>query len=194
MRIVAGSFRGRRLEAPKGRDTRPTTDRVREALFSTLTSLLGPALGDASVLDAFAGSGALGLEAISRGARSATFIERDRAALAALRANIESLALSERTQVVAGDALASRRIERLPGRPFSLLLLDPPYRIDPTAVRGYLTALADLGALDEDAVVTWEHATGERPPWPDGFVPVTTKRYGSTEIDVARWERGSEAS
>ena len=122
MRIIAGAWRGRPLVAPAGAETRPTADRARETLFSMLTSRLGTFEG-LRVADLFAGTGALGLEALSRGAAHATFIETDRAALAALKANIAKLGAGDRTDVLARGADA-------PGTailPYDLVLLDPPY-------------------------------------------------------------------
>src|SRR5437763_2820706 len=121
MRVIAGTYGGRRLVAPRGAATRPTADRVREALFS--------ALGDVSeltVLDLFAGSGALGIEALSRGAATATFVERGRPALAALRANLEALRVE--AEVVPGDAAAFVRNAARDGRAYDLVFVDPPYR------------------------------------------------------------------
>src|SRR4051812_29618443 len=126
MRIVAGIHRGRKLTAPAGATTRPTADRVRQALFDMLwhAPWAGRAvIEDQAVLDAFAGTGALGLEALSRGAATAAFIEQDRAALAALRANIAACGEAARCQVVAADALRPPRALR----PASLVFLDPPY-------------------------------------------------------------------
>ena len=135
MRIIAGEHRGRRIAAPPGLDTRPMLDRVREALFSTL----GERIRGARVLDLFAGSGSLGLEALSRGAQSARMIERDPRALAILRGNVETLGLAGRAQIVRGDALrpdlwrsllsAARAgdPDREPGQGFDIVLLDPPY-------------------------------------------------------------------
>ncbi|MEO6433276.1 MAG: 16S rRNA (guanine(966)-N(2))-methyltransferase RsmD [Sphingomicrobium sp.] len=124
MRIVAGEWRGRPLVAPKGMATRPTADRVRETLFSMLTSRLG-SFTEVAVADLFAGSGGLGLEALSRGAASTTFVERDSAALAALKANLATLGGEARAQIIAGDALKLPR-----GRgPFDLILADPPYAV-----------------------------------------------------------------
>ena len=119
MRIVAGKWRGRTLEAPPGVGTRPTADRVREALFSMLASRLG-SFEDLRVADLFAGSGALGFEALSRGAAHATFVESDPKAAAAIRRNAEKLGVS--VQVLAGSALSLPRAE-----PFDLVLADPPY-------------------------------------------------------------------
>ncbi len=190
MRIVAGEFRGRRLTAPKGDATRPTTDRVREALFSTLASIAGPSLGGGVVLDAFAGSGALGLEALSRGCASAVFAEKDRHALSALRRNIAELNVGDRTTVLPVDAF-SLGTRTAASEPFALILLDPPYTLDQTKVSDLLESLASRGLLTADAVVSWEHASGVHAPWPKGFTPVKQKRYGTTEVDVAIWEGGT---
>jgi 16S rRNA (guanine966-N2)-methyltransferase len=191
MRIVAGEFKGRRLQAPPGETTRPTTDRVREALFSSLTSLAGPRLGGGSALDAFAGSGALGLEALSRGISSVTFVETDRAALGALNANVRALGVGGRTYVVAGDMHLLAQRGGLHGRPFSLLLLDPPYRLDAVEIARLISGLVVHDLLEEGAFVVYEHARSTHVTWPAGISAVTTKRYGSTEIDVATYERGA---
>ena len=125
MRIVAGSWRGRRLEAPPGESTRPTADRVRQALFDRLMHAPWAgraAIEGATVLDAFAGTGALGLEALSRGAARTVFIERDRAALTALRANVAACRAEAMCRVVPGDALRPPM-----GEPCTLVFLDPPY-------------------------------------------------------------------
>lgn len=122
MRIIAGAFKGRRLTQPKGRLTRPTADFVREAWFS----IIAGALADASVLDLFAGSGALGLEALSRGARHATFVESARRPLVALRANIDALRVADRTTVRTGDAVTFA--EGLAAGAFDVAFADPPYR------------------------------------------------------------------
>jgi 16S rRNA (guanine966-N2)-methyltransferase len=124
MRIVGGQFGGRRLVLPRDARVRPTADRVREAWMS----ILGDALPDARVLDLFAGSGALGLEALSRGARSVTFVELNAASLAALKQNIATLQVEDFTTVYRGDAM--RYAERLPERAFELVLADPPYTMD----------------------------------------------------------------
>lgn len=189
MRIVGGEWRGRAISAPKGDKTRPTTDRVREALFSALASRMGTDLGGGAVLDAFAGSGALGLEALSRGAGSATFVEQHRGALEALKTNVASLGAQGRARVIAGDVFALA--ERGFGGRFALILLDPPYTLDPTKVGSVLSAIARSGGIEEGALVTWEHAKGYEPLWPAGYLPEARKRYGSTEIDIATYERGA---
>ena len=121
MRIIAGEWRGRSIEAPPGRGTRPTADRVRETLFSMLVSRLG-SFDDLNVADLFAGSGALGLEALSRGAASATFVESDPAAAAAIRRNADALGAANRARVLSGSALALARSD-----PFDVIFADPPY-------------------------------------------------------------------
>lgn len=191
MRVVAGRFRGRRIEAPSGDATRPTTDRVREALFSTLASLLGADLGGGPVLDPFAGSGALGLEALSRGCQSVTFVEQSAAAIATLRRNIEALGVGAECRVMRGDALAMARTGALPAGAFSLILLDPPYRLDPALVAEFLRALAARDLLEDGCAVTWEHASGTEPEWPEDFSASVHKKYGSTEIDIAIYARGA---
>ena len=121
MRIIAGEWRGRLIEAPPGRATRPTADRVRETLFSMLTSRLG-SFDDLAVADLFAGSGALGFEALSRGAAAATFVEQDPKAVAAIRRNADRLGGAQRVRILGGSALALP-----PAGPFDLVFADPPY-------------------------------------------------------------------
>ena len=191
MRIVAGRFRGRVLKAPAGETTRPTSDRVREAVFSSVASYAGSDLGGGAVLDAFAGSGALGLEALSRGCSLAVFAEQDRGALTALTSNIESLGAARTSRVLAGDVFEAAGRGSVPDGPFALLLLDPPYRLDPAKVARLTSDLAENELLVDGAIIVWEHASGSEPPWPDGFGRVKRKRYGTTEVDIAVYERGA---
>lgn len=194
MRIVAGELKGRRIESPKGVATRPTTDRVREAVFSSLVSLSGPDLGGGAALDLFAGSGAMGFEALSRGSRSVTFVERDRSALGVLRANAQALGASSRVRVVPGDAsLVASRVA-VPGGPFALLLLDPPYRLDAGQIGRIVAALGDRELLEDGALVVYEHERGVRVTWPEGFRAISVRRYGSTEVDIATYGRGTGSS
>jgi 16S rRNA (guanine966-N2)-methyltransferase len=160
VRIIGGAWRGRALTAPAGLVTRPTAARVRQALFDML--LHAPwggrsAVDGVRVLDAFAGAGALGLEALSRGAAHATFIERDRAALAALRINIQACRAELACDVLAADACAPP-----PGRPASLVLLDPPYGGD-LAVRA-IAALAAAGWIAPGALIAAETASDDPEP------------------------------
>ncbi len=187
MRIVAGRWRGRRLQAPKGEATRPTSDRVREAVFSSLTSMLGSDLGGAAVLDAFAGSGAMGLEALSRGAERVTFVESDQTARAVLAANIAALEAGGRSRIVPTDAFAASTGAAVrAGGPFALLLLDPPYRISSAQVTGLIEALEGEGSLTRDVVVVYEHATATEPLAPDAFALERTRPYGTTSVTMMR--------
>lgn len=181
MRIVAGAWRGRALAAPPGAATRPTADRVRQALFDML--LHAPwggraAVDDVLVLDAFAGTGALGLEALSRGAAHVTFIERDRAAVAVLRANIAALGAGDRARVIAGDALSPPR----PSSACALVFLDPPYRggLVPRA----LAALAGAGWIAPDALIAAETARDEPSP---AAVSLAERTHGAARLIVWRW-------
>jgi 16S rRNA (guanine966-N2)-methyltransferase len=189
MRIVGGSWRGRRLASPPDRTTRPTSDRVKESLFSALESRYPDILEGAAVLDAFAGTGALGLEALSRGAASATFVESDGAAWEALRENVSMLG-AHGCEIVRGDVLQLAEQGRIPGGPFALLLLDPPYRIDQAQVRGLVVALHRSGAIGPETVIVFEHDARNEPSWPDGFRETFRRTYGDTAIAFAVSERG----
>jgi len=170
VRIVAGSVRGRRLVVPAGTDVRPTSDRVREAVFNALYSL-DDAIAGATVLDLFAGSGALGLEALSRGAAAVTFIENNREAATALAANIESLGFADRSTVIRMDA---RRW--LPtAAPFGVAFLDPPY-----AFAEWDSLLSTLSATL--AVVESNRSIAVPPRW--GLV--RERRYGATVVQILR--------
>lgn len=155
MRIIAGDHRGRRLTAPKGMATRPTTDRVRESLMSMIHSARD-GFDDAVVLDAFAGSGALGLEVLSRGARRCVFCELDRNALAALESNISALGVADATRVLKGDVL--KRPPQTMG-PYDLVFFDPPYALDPGEVLRLLDTLRKAGALTDDVLISYEHGS-----------------------------------
>lgn len=150
-----------------------------------LAARLGPELGNGPVLDAFAGTGALGLEAFSRGAGPVTFVESDPRAVAILRDNIRRLGAEGASTVRQGDVFAL--VSTLSGSGFSLILLDPPYTLDPDRVRSLLISLADVSALRPHAMVVWEHGARTTVSWPEGFVPVTSRRYGSTAIDIAEY-------
>lgn len=154
MRVIAGNFKGRNLKAPKGMGTRPTTDRVKESMFSSLVSAYG-SLEGANVLDAFAGSGALGIECASRGATSCTFFEMDREALACVRANVESCKLAaDRFRIRQADVLANPPVF---GASFDIVLLDPPYATDVAHIVEFVATLADKGMLAPGAVISYEH-------------------------------------
>jgi 16S rRNA (guanine966-N2)-methyltransferase len=181
-RIVGGTAGGRRLAVPPGRDVRPTSDRAREALFGTLGTLL--VLDGARVLDLYAGSGAVGLEAVSRGAGYAMLIEADPRAAALARANTTALGLGDRVEVVRD------RVERVlavaPPEPYQLAFADPPYSLPDTDVERALRALAD-GWLASGAIVVVERSSrGAGPAWPPSLEPIKQRRYGEGTLWYGR--------
>lgn len=192
MRIVAGGARGKRLSVPPGRDVRPTSDRVREALFSSL----GESVRDARVLDAFAGSGALGLEALSRGAAKATFMEAGREALAAVRSNAAGPVFEGRCEILPGDSLTGARRLAKAGRNFDIILLDPPYVSDLLA--RMLEVIAAGRLLAPGGCIVAEHPRDVPPTLPPGFEFTRTRNYGNTSVSfIAKAEdsiRPSEES
>ncbi len=171
-RIIAGEARGRRLVVPRGELTRPTADRAREGLFSSLQSLVD--VEGARVLDLYAGSGAIGLEALSRGAAEVTLVEDDPAACKAISANVAAVGLP-------GAELVQDRVEDVllgPASAYDVVVLDPPYDLDVDPV---LLALVPWLAID--AVVAVERRTrGPAPAWPEGLVAVRTRRYGEATL------------
>jgi len=176
-RIIAGAARGRRLAVPKGTATRPTSDRAREGLFATVTAIGGPLPG-ASVLDLFAGSGAVGLEALSRGAARVVLVESDPRAARVIRANLAAVALP-------GGELVCDRVQRFldrgpgAGAAFDLVVADPPYAAPPAEVTGMLAALARERWLAPGALVAVERGTRAGPlPWPAGYRADRSRRYG----------------
>jgi 16S rRNA (guanine966-N2)-methyltransferase len=189
MRIVGGSHRGRRLVAPPGDVVRPTSDRAREALFNILShgvfAASGQPFADRPVLDAFAGTGALGLEALSRGAGEAVFIESEREALSALRRNVGALGEADRAHIVAGDATRPSRAALA----CAVAFLDPPYKSGLAAPA--LGALAAAGWLTPDALVVIEVAAREDLPIPVGFTIIDERTYGAARLVFARRERPS---
>ena len=183
MRVIAGQFGGRTLFPPKGTTTRPTTDRVRESLFSALASLRG-GFDDACVLDAFAGSGALGIEALSRGASFVLFCEKDRQALSALARNT-SFIDRDCFHIMRGDVF--QRALSAP-TPFDVVFLDPPYATEATQVAHLLDGLDEAGQLASDAIVSYEHAADNaeallQVPSRLQWQLVRSKTFGDTAID-----------
>ncbi len=181
-RVIAGAARGRRLQVPPGDGTRPTSDRAREALFGTLESLLGAWAGR-RVLDLYAGSGAVGLEALSRGAEHALLVEADARAARTVAANVATLGLS-------GAEVRRGRVERvaahgLPGPAYDVVFADPPYDLTDDELR---TVLADLRpAVADAAVVVVERATrGGAWTWPAGYEAVRSRRYGEATLWYGR--------
>jgi 16S rRNA (guanine966-N2)-methyltransferase len=193
-RVIAGEAGGRRLAVPDGRETRPTSDRAREGLFATISSMVGPLAG-ARVLDLYAGSGAVGLEALSRGAEHVLLVEHGTRAARVIRQNIEAIGLP-------GAEVIADRVERVLARGptpaggqdgtapaggqdgtaqawFDVVFADPPYALADAGVSRVLILLAEQGWLAPGALVIVERATRSGPlSWPDGFVPDRARRYG----------------
>lgn len=193
-RIIGGAARGRRLAVPS-RGTRPTSDRVRESLFSSLDSDLhadSDEWGDVVVLDLFAGSGALGLEALSRGARAAHLVESDRAAARTLRENVAAVGLP-------GAQVLVRRVESLPSvePPMpgaSLVLVDPPYDVGASSVSGLLDRLAGTGWIREGARIVVERPSRDpEDPLPPGWASVPRRRFGDTCLWYGRAVGGRQS-
>lgn len=181
-RIVAGSARGRRITTPPGDGTRPTSDRVREALFGRLAHL--GAIADAQVLDLYAGSGALGLEAVSRGARSALLVESDRRAADVIRRNVAELGLAAQVrQSTVGQTLAGPAPHAM-----HLVLIDPPYAVPDDEIAAILHALVAGEWLQVEAVVVLERASrSPQPLWPDGLRSLESRAYGETTVWYAEY-------
>jgi 16S rRNA (guanine966-N2)-methyltransferase len=193
-RVIAGEAGGRRLAVPDGRDTRPTSDRAREGLFATIVSMTG-SLAGARVLDLYAGSGAVGLEALSRGAEHVLLVESGSRAAGVIRDNIEAIGL-------AGAEVVTGRVERVlargPARPgegrgrYDVVFADPPYALAADEVSGMLTLLL-RGWLAPQALVIVERATRSGPvSWPAGFVPDRARRYGEATFWYGRGPSGPD--
>lgn len=185
MRIIAGSARGRTFEAPQGRETRPTLDRVRENVFN----ILQMKIRGAKVLDLFSGSGAMAFEAISRGAQEAVLVDCDRAANAVQRQNAEKLRMQAQCRIMHCDWQAAVRQLTAQGETFGAVFLDPPYAMhDMTTV---MTALRPL--LAEDAVILLEHEAKTFPATPDGFDLYDSRKYGVAGVSFFRLCEAEEA-
>ena len=183
--MIAGSARGRKLVAPQGEQVRPTKDMVREAMFSALDAR--GVLADASVLDLYAGSGALAIEAISRGASHAVVVERGRAALDAIRANVASLHLGEQVDVVGAEVGRFVRGMAPPSAPFDLVFADPPYDTRDEDITALLVALEAPGWLAPDAVVTVERPVRHTVVPPAGWRTGWERTFGDTLLSFC-WQ------
>ncbi len=174
-RIIAGSLGGRRIKVPP-RGTRPTTDRVREAIFGRLEA--AGVIEDARVVDVFAGSGALGIEALSRGAACVVFVEAAASATRVIEGNLRVLGVAGKGTVVRSEALAFLKRE---GERFDLALLDPPYDLPSKELVEILAALATRLTPGARVVLEWP-SRGEPPEWPPGIMPQDVRRYGETSV------------
>lgn len=190
-RVIAGTAGGRRLVVPQGNGTRPTSDRAREGLFASVVSEFG-GLDGLAVMDLYAGSGALGLEAVSRGAARVLLVESDPRAAAVIKANVKTVGLP-------GVTVATDRVERLLARPqdergYDLVLADPPYAVTDEAVRGVLELLRAGRWLAGGALVVVERATRSGPiDWPPGFDQGKSRRYGEATFWYGWYGSGAEA-
>lgn len=182
-RIIGGTAGGRRINTPRGAATRPTSDRVREALFSAVESWCG-SLHGLRFLDLYAGSGAVGLEAWSRGAGIVTLVEQDRRTAALISDNARHLGFT-RANVIAGAVASTLR--RPPSAPYDLAFLDPPYTLEDGAITADLAALVEHDWLVPGAMVVVERsARSPEPEWPAGFSETRDKRYGETTLWYAQ--------
>ena len=186
MRIISGEHRGRRIQAPKNQKTRPTPDRVREALFSSLEVWLGGpgSLVGVRVLDLYAGSGALGIEALSRGAGHVVFVERDPAAIDVFQANLELLALTGSSEVHKGQVLRVLSSSRLIEMSFDVALIDPPFESAESA--NILQGLLDANRIRLGGIVILEHRAGSDTPRTEGFENLRTRNYGKVATTFYR--------
>ncbi|MFI0214544.1 16S rRNA (guanine(966)-N(2))-methyltransferase RsmD [Streptomyces lydicus] len=183
-RVIAGTAGGRRLAVPPGNGTRPTSDRAREGMFSTWESLDGPLAG-ARVLDLYGGSGAVGLEALSRGAAHVLLVEADARAVRTIRDNVRAVGLPG-VEVRAGKA-EQTTAAAAPGEPYDIVFLDPPYAVTDQDLCEILLTLRGQGWLAEQALVTVERSTrGGTFPWPAGFEPIKARRYGEGTLWYGR--------
>jgi 16S rRNA (guanine966-N2)-methyltransferase len=181
MRIVAGTFRGRQLVAPKGQSTRPTADRTREALYNVVEhASWAPALPGGRVIDAFAGSGALGLEAISRGAAFCLFLDHAAAAREAIGANVAALKLADHARIDRRDPTTLSARSNADGAPFEIVLLDPPY--GQGLGEAALARLAAGGWLAAGALVVLERGVADPAPTPAGFEWLDERTWGAARI------------
>ncbi len=182
-RIVAGTRGGRRLVAPDGRSTRPTSDRVREALFSSLETLVD--LVECRFLDLYAGSGAVGLEAASRGAAAVVLVDDDPKAIRAVRSNVSTLGLAEVCRVVPAKVMTA--LATGPESGFDVVFADPPYAAGDAEITAVLAALVEHGWLAAEAVVVVERSSrSAEPSWPAEIVQVRSRRYGETILWYGR--------
>jgi 16S rRNA (guanine966-N2)-methyltransferase len=185
MRVVGGRLRGRNIAAPSSRDIRPTQDRLRESLFNILAHGYGDPVDSGRVIDLFAGTGALGIEAISRGAAFTLFVDNGAEARALLRQNVEALGLGGVSKVFRRDATVLGDVH--PNEPFTLAFIDPPYG------RGHaekaLASLRDGGWLVPDALVVVEEAVTSKVAVPQGFVELERRAYDDTEFTILKFNK-----
>ena len=188
MRVISGTLKGKKLFSVRGQSVRPTSDRVKEAIFD----ILQDRFRGQKVLDLFAGTGALGIEALSRGATAGVFVEESPRSLVALRRNIESCRLQDRTEVLVKEVRAGLRVLEEKGERFGLILLDPPY--GKGLAGSTLEALSRRSILDIEGLVVAEHSVSEALPSLPSLERVDERRYGDTQVSFFRPDRNSSTS
>jgi len=174
MRVVSGSARGCKLSSPEGMDTRPTTDRIKETLFN----ILSPEIYDCIFLDVFSGSGAIGIEALSRGARKAVFVENAQSAQKIIEANLEKTRLKEKAEIIKADALKAVDMLRAKNEKFDIVFMDPPYMKN--LAWPVMEAIRDGGLLSEDGIIIVEESSGAEIPEINGYKMYRTKDFKTT--------------
>ncbi|MDR2957816.1 MAG: RsmD family RNA methyltransferase [Coriobacteriales bacterium] len=210
MRVIAGRFKGHPLAAVPGQNTRPTTDRVREAWASSINILRPGGFADATVLDAFAGSAALGLEAWSRGASSLLLIDNDPRAIQTIRKNLVALGLTSNPAIklIKGDSLSPMILRHLAlVAPFDLVFIDPPYNTPKKRIISFVRFLADSNLLAEGCLISYEHQaikpkhvdkpavlSTDSDNWPPSLKMVSGKQYSNTAIEYFRYDTDDEGS
>lgn len=185
MRIIAGRFGSRRIEAPRGMETRPTLDMTRESLFNILQGRLN----GARVLDLFAGSGALGLEALSRGAEFAVFCDASRDAVQTVKRNLAALKAEDEARVISGDYTGALETLKRDGERFDLIFIDPPYSLQPESV---LLRVFTAGLLASDGLIVFERDARTTLPLPQGMELKRSRKYGRTILDFIGFPEGEE--
>lgn len=179
MRVISGKYKGRNLASPEGNDVRPTLSRVKESIFNIIQF----DIAGKTVLDLFSGSGALGIEALSRGAKEAVFVDAFREIIALLSYNLRFV--KEEKEILCCDAV--RAVERLGGRNFGLVFMDPPYDYDPSNL---FLKIAEKGILEEGAVIVYEHAAKSSFVLPEGLESYDDREYGFAAITLIRRKNG----
>lgn len=190
MRVIAGKAKGHSLTAPRGLDIRPTSDRAKEAIFN----ILGDTVREADVLDLYAGTGSLGIEALSRGGRLAVFVDHDQRALKSLDQNLKKTGLEEQTQVFKADVIQVLKSLQKDKRQFDLIFLDPPYRIDLAVLERVLSSLGRFNLLTQRGKIVLEHSSRNDISIPKELELVDKRKYGDTAWTIlkAKEPRGEE--
>lgn len=180
MRVIAGKAKGYRLSAPKGYEVRPTSDRAKEAVFN----ILGEKTSGAAVLDLFAGTGSLGIEALSRGAETAVFIEHDSRAVRSILANVQKTLFESETQVIETSAKKALQLLKSQEKQFDLIFLDPPYKIDLAELETILSSIVEFNLLNKSGLIIVEHSSRINLSVPEKLKQAEPRKYGDTAWSI----------